>query len=280
MATETTSTSARAWAPDLRYVPAEDAVPDALVLLTSTVAGAVEGDAVAVRCPYVDDATAAFVAEGAEITEANPGLAEVLVFTGKVAQLIRLSREQLTQPDAETLLSASVQRAVTKKANEAYVAQIAPTSPAVTPPAGLLNIAGTVNGGAIADDLDVLVDALATIETNGGAPSHILAAPDAWARLSRFKVGTDRNDSLLGAGTAATERFLLSLPVHVTAAMPTGTLLVLDQTAIISAVGDVQVAFSDDAYFAHDSVGLRCTWRFGQNVVKPNRIAKLTVTAP
>lgn len=280
MATETTATSAAAWRPDIRYIHAADAVPDALVLLTSTIAGSVEGDAPAVRVPYVDDATAAFVAEGGEIAESNPGLAEVIVYTGKVAQLIRLSREQLHQPDAETLLSTSVQRAVTKKANEAYIAQAAPTSPAVTPPAGLLNITGIVNGGAIADDLDVLVDALATIEGNGGTPSHILAAPDAWARLNRFKVGTDRNDSLLGAGTTAAARYLLSLPVLTTPAMPTGNLLVLDQTAIVSAVGDVQVAFSEDAYFAHDSVGLRCTWRFGQNVVKPNRIAKLTVTAP
>jgi len=32
------------------------------------------------------------------------------------------------------------------------------------------------------------------------------------------------------------------------------------------------------AYFANDSIGLRCTWRFGQNVVRPARIGKFTVT--
>ncbi len=74
------------------------------------------------------------------IDEANPGLSEALVHTGKVAQIIRLSREQFAQPNASELLSASVARAVTKAGNTAYIAQAAPTSPAVTPPAGLLNI--------------------------------------------------------------------------------------------------------------------------------------------
>lgn len=280
MATETTTTSARAWAPDIRYVPAAEAVPDALVLLTSTVAGEVEGDAPSVRVPYVDDAAATIVAEGDSIPEANPDLAEAVVYTGKVAQLIRLSREQFNQDDAETMLAASVARAVTKKGNQAYVAQAVPTAPAVNPPAGLLNIAGIVNGGAIAGDLDILVDAFATIETNGGTPSHIIAAPDAWARLSKFKTGTDRNDNLLGAGTAAAPKFLLNVPVLTTAALPSGNLMVLDQAAIVTAVGDVQVAVSEHFYFGSDSIALRCTWRFGQNVVKPNRIAKLTVTNP
>ena len=40
------------------------------------------------------------------------------------------------------------------------------------------------------------------------------------------------------------------------------------------------VATSDQVYFNADSVGVRCTWRFGQNVVKPNRIGKFTVTPP
>src|SRR4051812_6013844 len=105
MATQTTVTSAKAWSPDLTAVAPQLAVPDALVLATSTVAGSVEGDEPAVRCQYVDDASAGFVAEGAVISEAAPNLAEVLVYTGKVAQLIRLSREQWVQPNAAALLS-------------------------------------------------------------------------------------------------------------------------------------------------------------------------------
>ncbi|AZZ81683.1 phage major capsid protein [Gordonia alkanivorans] len=280
MAVETTITSAKAWSPDLTAVPPADAVPDALILETSTVSGTIEGDAPAVRVQYVDDATATFTAEGVTIDEANPGLSEALVHTGKVAQIIRLSREQFAQPNASELLSASVARAVTKAGNTAYIAQAAPTSPAVTPPAGLLNISGIVNGGAVANDLDGLVDLLADLASNGAEPSHIVLSPTAWASLRKFKTAADYNTSLLGTGATDAQKFLLDLPVLVTPAAPSGSGLVIDKTAVVSAVGNVEVSISEHAYFAADSIAVRCIWRFGANIVKPNRIGKFTVTAP
>ena len=278
MATETTLTSARGWSPDVTGIAPEDAIPDALVLLTSTVAGHVEGDAPAVRVTYVDDAEADFVGEGEDIPEADPDLAEVLVYTGKVAQLIRLSREQWVQDSTSGLLSSSVERAVTKRANLAYLAQVAPTPPAVTPPAGLLNVSGIVNGGAVATNLDALVDLVATLEDNDGTPSHWIMSSTAWAKLRKLKTGTGLASSLLGAGTSDTAKMLLDLPVLVTPAMTASTGMLVDKSAIVSVVGDVMVAQSEHAFFTSDSIALRCTWRFGQNVVKPNRIGKFTVS--
>lgn len=278
--TETTLTSAKAWGPDITAVPPSEAVPDALILQTSTVAGTIEGDAPLVRVQWVDDADASFTAEGETIDTADPGLAERLVPTGKVAQIIRLSREQWLQPNASELLSASVTRAVTKAGNAAYIAQAAPTSPAVTPPAGLINIPGIVNGGAVADDLDKLVDLLATLATNLATPSHIVLSPTAWASLRKFKVADSYNTTLLGTGAADAQQFLLDLPVIVTPAAPANSGLVIDKTAVVSAVGPVQVATSEHAFFDSDTIAIRCTWRFGANVVKPNRIGKFTVTAP
>ena len=111
-------------------------------------------------------------------------------------------------------------------------------------------------------------------------PSHVVASPQGWGYLRGFKVGTGRNDMLLGAGTLDTEKRLLGLPVLTSAAVPAGSLLIVDRTAIVSAIGDVEVAISDQVYFNSDSIAVRCTWRFGSNVVRPNRIAKMTVTAP
>ena len=54
----------------------------------------------------------------------------------------------------------------------------------------------------------------------------------------------------------------------------------VDRTAVVSAVGDVEVAQSEHVYFGSDSVALRCTWRFGQNVVRPGRVGTFTVTPP
>lgn len=280
MAIATTKTSADAWSPDITAVAPTDAVPDALILHTSTVAGEIEGDAPLVRVQYVDDADASFTAEGELITEDDPGLSERVVPTGKVAQLIKLSREQWAQPNASDLLSASVTRAVTKAGNAAYINQVAPTSPAVTPPAGLLNIPGIVNGGAVDADLDGLVDLLALLATNDATPSHIVVSPTAWASLRKFKTGVDYNTSLLGTGATDAQRFLLDLPVIVTPAAPADTGLVIDNTAVVSAVGPVMVATSEHAFFGADSIAVRCTWRFGANAVKPNRIGKFTVTAP
>ena len=42
----------------------------------------------------------------------------------------------------------------------------------------------------------------------------------------------------------------------------------------------VQVAQSEHLYFASDSIGLRCTWRFGANLVRPDRVGSFTVTDP
>ncbi|MGQ9408934.1 phage major capsid protein [Mycolicibacterium gilvum] len=279
MAFHTTLSSAKAWAPDLTAVAPTDAVPDALILETSTVSGTVEGDAPLVRVQYVDDASASFTAEAVAITESDPGLSECVVATGKVTQLVKLSREQFVQPNAQELLAASVRRAVTKAGNLAYISQVAPTPPAVTPPAGLLHIDGIVDGGEVIGDLDALVDLLATLASNGAEPSHIVLSPTAWASLRKFKIGDNFNSTLLGTGATDATTFLLDLPVIVTSAAPADSGLVIDRTAVVSAVGDVQVATSEHAFFSADSVAVRCTWRFGANAVKPNRIGKFTVDA-
>ena len=121
-------------------------------------------------------------------------------------------------------------------------------------------------------DLDALTDGLATLASNYSVPTHILAAPDAWAALQKLKTGDDYNTSLLGAGTTEAQRFLFNLPVIVDPAVPSGTGIVIDRTAIVSAVGPVNVAVSDQAHFNSDSIAIRCTWRFGANIVRPERV--------
>jgi len=336
-------------------------------LQTSVVAGSVEGDQPAVRAQYVDDAAATFVAEGAAIPEADPDLAEVVVHTGKVSQLIRLSREQFGQPNASTLLGESVRRAVTKVANAAYISQVHLGSNTQTvtvtvtgsPSGGTFTLSGngattgtiaydaasatvqtavrTLGGGFAAADRHrigwwavhghcrccrrharperrgshwrdeprrhghtdrigrhasarphagrqhrrrLLTDRhgyrsrcachlQASIAANDGIPTHILLSPLAWASLRKFKDEASSARRLLGAGT---ENAIPSLPVIVSNAVPSGTGLMLDKTAIISAVGQVMVSQSEHIYFNSDSIGLRCTWRFGQNVVHPERL--------
>lgn len=273
----TTLTAGNGWAPDLPAFTAVDIIPDALVLKCSTIAGAIEGDEPIVPVIYIDDASAAFVAEGDPIDVSDPGLNAVPVRTGKVAQLVKVSREMFSQENAAEQLANSVARAVTVKANQAFLTQPAPTPPAVAPAPGLLNVDGIIEGDPVTAALDPLIDLLAELEANGASPTHMILAPDTWAALRKLKTATDSNASLLGAGVTDSARMLLDVPVITSPAMAEGHGLVLDKSAIVSAVGPIHVATSEHAHFDSDVIAVRCTWRFGQNVVKPNRLGFFTV---
>lgn len=280
MATETTITSAKAWAPDQNAFNPGDAVPDAIILQHSNVAGIIEGDQPVMRVAYVTDDEADVTVEGVAIDEANPGLSEALIYTSKITQLVRLSQEQYRQAGTAQELSQSVQRAIVTKSNSLFLSQAAPTGGATAPAAGLINVSGIEDGGAVAGNLDELVDLVATLEANGGTPTGIIVSPVAWASLRKFKTGTGSELGILGAGTNDAEKRLLDLPVTVSSALATNTGLVIDKAAIVSAVGPVRVDTDESVYFNSDSVALRATWRTGHNVVKADRIGKFTVTAP
>ncbi len=276
--TATTTNSAAAWRPDLFVFEPADALPEAAILEHTTVAGRVEGDAVSTRVAYVADDTAEFVAEGAEIDEGEPGLNEAQVWTSKIAQLVRLSREQYSQAGTDTELARSVARAMTAKADNAFLAQAAPTSPAVAPVAGLLNVAGLSSQTAVGGSLDKLIDLEAAVRAAGANPTAWIMSPDSWAILRKMKTGTDYNSTLLGAGTDNAEPRLLSIPVFVNAQMPTKRGLLVDKAAIISAVGPLEIATDSSRYFSSDSIAVRATWRTGHVLPRPARIGAFTLT--
>lgn len=275
--TAKTTNSAFPWRPDVSTFHAADIIPDALILQCSTVSGVIDGDAPSLRVAYIDDDEATFVAEGSAIPEAEPSLNEVQVFTGAVSQLIRVSRSQYYQAGTAEQLAQSVGRALVKKADEAFLAQAAPVSPAVNPAAGILNASNLVGGGTVSGDLDELIDIVAEVQANGAQPSHIVLDPLGWAALRQFKTATDSNVSLVGAGTNDAVPMLLGIPLVVTPAMPAGQGLVLDSRAVVSAVGPVEVETSEHRYFEYRDVGLVAQWRIGQAVVRPDRLGTFTV---
>src|SRR5699024_4308033 len=245
MATQTTLTSSKAWAPDQNIFSPADAVPNALILSHSTVGGVIEGDEPALRVAYVDDADAQFTAEGTEIPEADPALNEILVYTGKITQLVRLSREQYLQKDTEKEAGDSLARDDTRKDNAAFLTQQAPGSGDNAAPVGLVNIADNIEGGRVDNDLDALIDLTAQLEANGATPSGIIVDPIGWASLRKLKTAQDANTTLLGSGTNQAQRLLLDLPVTVSAALAENTGIVVDNTAVVSAVGPVNIAVDE-----------------------------------
>ena len=275
--THSTSNAASAWRPDLYEFAPADVVPNALILQCSTQAGSIEGDAPSVKVAFITDDDAQFTPEGNEIPEGQPELSEALIYTSKITKLFRVTREQYSQPNTAVQLAQSASRVVVKKADEAFLTQADP-DPAVAPSAGLLNVSGIEDGGTLLYSLDGLIDLVAALEVNGATPTHIVLGPLGWALLRQYKQDTDTsNVSLLGVGATDAQPRLLGLPVIVNKALTGYDGLVIDRSAVVSATGAIDVATSQDAYFTHDSVGYRVTWRIGHTVPRPDRIGKFIV---
>lgn len=273
----TTTTSAKAWAPDVYTFAAQDVVRDALYLTTTTFGGRVEGDAPSLRVAFIDDAAASFVDEFAEIPEADPTLNEVTVFTRKIALLTSVSNEQYRQQGADLRLSDSVLRSVVARADEALITQAAPVAPAVAPATGLVNQPGISTGTAAG--ITGMIDAAATVEDAGGMVDVWLASPKSWATMAKWS-GITNGALVLGAGTQDAPRVLLGRPVIVNRAVPAGTIVGLDRRSVVAAYGDLTVATSEHAAFSRDGVQLRATWRVGHALVHPERVVSVTVTDP
>jgi len=275
--TATTVNSAAAWRPDLFVFEAADVIPEATILNHSTVAGTIEGDEPVVRVAFCVDDDAKFYDEGAQFDEAEPDLQEALVHTKKFGQLIRMSREQYSQAGTADELARSVARAMTVKADSAFLAQAAPVGPDTAPVPGLVNWPGITDAGEIGDDLDDLIDLEAEVRANGANPTAWILAPTTWAHLRKLRTGDTSNVSLLGAGTDDSEPRLLSIPVVVNAQLTPYSGVLVDRTQVISAVSALEVATDLSHYFGSDSVAVRATMRTGHTIPRPNRIGAFSV---
>lgn len=276
-----TTTSDAAWRPDINTVAPADVAPEALILRVSTQIATVEGDRPAVRAGYIPDLEIGFVPEGGPIPSVDPDLAETVINTGKLAVVVPVSREQLAQEpnDGQSEITKAMQRSVTLAADNALISTPAPTG-GTWPPPGLLAIGGFTDGGTVGANLDVLVDLEAEVRSQGAQPSLWLLSPRGWATLMKIKATADSNSSLIGAGTTAAEQMLLGTPVIVNKAMPDDRGLLIDKSQVLSAIGRVEVAASDDFYFDRDTTALRIVWRFGVNIVRPQRIGSFALSVP
>lgn len=260
--------------PDTQYFPATEVVPDALILTHTTIGAQIEGDKPTMRVPYVEaDPEADINAEGTEITEKDPQISELTVNTHKVAVLTVVSNEAYQTEGVAGLLTGSLSKAVTLKADRLLLQNPLGDDQ----PTGLANIEGIEDGGTIGENLSPLITAIGTIGTNGGTPTTIVMGYDAWAYLLNL---TDTNGhGLINPDVANSPTpVLYGLPVILTAQAPANTVLILDQSQIISAISPVTTATTSERYFEKDSVGIRVTFRLGFGLLHPNRIAKLTIT--
>lgn len=268
---------AAAWSPDRTAFTPTDAIPEALILNATTVVDTKAGtDRGSILVPWVDDSPAAFSDEAAYLNLQEPALSQTLIHTHKITQMIFLSSELYRENGGVNaqLMSDSSMRAVTKEANNALMSH---TPSERVPLTGLANTPGIIDGGNVTDKLDPIADVIAQIESNGGTAGIVVAHPLAWGKLRNLKSGKDLNSSLLGAGTEDMGKSLFGVPVVTSPAVAEDELIVIDPSAIPSAVSPVEVASSDQVLFHSDSIALRVIFRLGWAVMHPKRLGKVTV---
>lgn len=271
-----TPEAAKAWAPDKIAFKPEEVIPDALLLKATTVVDTtLRGDNPSVLVPWVDDAAANWAYEHEQIETVTPKLSQVVVNVRKIAQLIPVSNELWSSETFNsTTVANSSMRAITNKANEAFVSA---TPDQKNPLTGIANTEGIITGGTITKSLDPLADVVAQIEANRGTPSVILANPLAWGKLRTLKTEEGSNTALLGAGTEDQGKKLFGIEVITTPAVPEGKMLVIDPAAIASVLSPLDVATSEDVLFGYDSTMMRVILTVGWAVQHVNRIGVVNV---
>lgn len=283
----TTNAAVRSWNPDRTTLPPTDVTPEALVLnpLVATVAATPQGDAPSIRVPFISaDPVAQIVAEGEEIPEGDSTRAEISIYTRKIALIHRISREAYSQQltgdnataNASDLLTESLRRAVTAKADAMLLN--APNEPDTIHAPGLAVDAtdAIIDAGTITDNLDPLIDAIATTSDNGATPSCLLMSNSGWAWLQRLKYPDGRPVVNPEVQADALPR-LFGLPVVRNGAVPAGTLLVMDASNLIVGYTDIGIDVDQSVYFSSDSVGIRITARLGWGIPYRGRIARLAL---
>lgn len=227
------------------------------------------------------DPTAAWVAEGAEISASNAAVDDVIVVPAKTAGLITITREasQDTTPAAADLLGQRLAQAVSKNIDTAYFGSKGTDT---VRPAGLEDLTGVtaIAGPAAWTDLDPFTDAQAAIEGLGLSISTFVANPADAQTLAKLRVQTGSNLPLLGADpTQPTKRQINGVPLVVSPAVTVGTIWGIPrERAFVVRRQDVELITDSSVYFTSDRVAIRAVLRIGFAWPQPAAIAKITLT--
>jgi HK97 family phage major capsid protein len=232
--------------------------------------------------PIIDaDASASWVAEGAEITPTDPTISELVVTPAKAAGLTVVSRELAndTSPAAQEIVGNGLGRSIAVKIDTAYFGDV--STPA---PAGLGAIAdddlNLVYAGETPGNLDAFAEAMSLVEQDGAVITSFIAHPVDALMVQSIKTGTGFNSPLLGTdATNGTARQVFGVPLLVSKHVEQGTIWGLAAARILVVVRqDVEVESDASAFFTSDRIAVRAVMRLGFAYPSPKSIAKISLT--
>lgn len=232
------------------------------------------------RIPVVTaDPTAAWTAEGEEITTSTASLAEEIVTPRKLAGLTVVTRElaEDTSPGAQEVVGQGLVRDIARKLDAAFFGSN--TEAKDVQPRGLEDVEGVTTVTGAFTNTDVFSEALSKAEAHGATITAWVTDPDTALTLAKVKKQTGSNEPLLGLNaTAPTRRTILGVPMFVTPAVTKGTVWAIPRDRVYTVIhSEAQLTADESVYFTSDRIAVRATTRVGFGF--PHAAAIIKVTA-
>lgn len=235
-------------------------------------------DAKDLRLPMVTaDPSAAWVAEGAEITPSDMSFDETTVTPSKVAGLTIISNELADDgsPEASSIIGDAIARDIARKVDAAYFGNTT-----VNGPSGLGSLSGVsvVSAGGAFTNTDPFAEALADAEANNTTLGHFIANPADVLALAKVKIGTGSNVPLLGSDpTQPTKRILLGVPLLPCTNVPAGIIWgIAANRSLVVVRKDTSIEVDGSAFFTSDRTAIRGVMRVGFGFTHQPALVKIT----
>lgn len=231
------------------------------------------------RVPVVSaDPTAAWTAEGAEITASDPTITEVLVTPKKLAGLTVISNELAadSSPAALQVVGDGLVRDLKRKLDAAYFGNTTTNGPS-----GLLSLTtATVDAGDTWTNLDWAEEAKSAAETVHTTLTSFVASPATALALGEIKELTGSNKALLGSDpTRPSNRIISGLPLYVSPAIADGIVWGIPQAHSLFVIRqDATVVTDTSAFFSSDRTAVRAVLRVGFAFTYEAAFVKVTIT--
>lgn len=227
-----------------------------------------------------EDPTAAFVAEGAEITPDDVTLSEDVVKPAKVAGLSIVSREMAndSSPAAQDIIGQAIARDIVRAVDAAYFGdESAPAPAGLESLTGVTNVAGTA-GTHI--NLDPFEEAIVNGEVNGAPITAFVTSKATAQSLLQLKDQADSNRPLLGVDpTSPTRRTILGVPLYISPHVDEADNLVwgIPQSRVLVVHREgAELAVDRSVYFTSDRVAIRGIMRVTFAFPDPAAVQRIT----
>lgn len=218
------------------------------------------------RIPVIEsDATAAWTAEGADITPSDVGVDEITVTPKKLAALSIISNELAndSSPEAQEVVGQSIARDLARKIDSAFFGDTVTNGPSGLE--SLMAYQFVDTDSVPLTNVDAFSEAISKAENVGAMVTAFVANADTVLALSKVKKATGSNEPLLQPDpTLPTRRQILGVPLWSVpnSVIGNGIVWAIDGSRVFVVVRqDVDLRVDESRYFESDRIGIRATLR-------------------